>query len=327
MTMSESTVESGPLADDTAAPDDLECARRALRDRLIEAALLIPMGRDGLYGRSGEFESIIEGIDHSVRRASAAAHGDHPRVVRFPPVLSLENFEKTDYIASFPNLSGAVSTFEGDDKAHRALLADREAGRPWDGHLAPAGTMLASAACQPLYATLAGTLGPDGALVDVYSYCFRHEPSIDPARMQAFRMHEIVYVGEASKAEQHRDSWLPRGLELLADLGLEATPMPANDPFFGRAGRILTANQLAENLKTELVVRLYGDLGDGTAVASGNCHRQHYGASFGITTADGEVAHSACAAFGMERIALALLSTHGTNVAGWPASVRAALAM
>jgi hypothetical protein len=85
---------------------------------------------------------------------------------------------------------------------------------------------------------------------------------------------------------------------------------------------MLAANQLQESLKTELVVRLYGDLDDGTAVVSCNCHREHFGHSFGIETADGLTAHSACVGFGMERIALAMLRTHGLDVATWPTDLR-----
>ncbi len=328
MTGNDTTSPDVPLAPPSAGRDDaLARARQDFRDQLIAAGLLIPTGIDGLYGRSGEFEAVIDGIDHAVRRAGRAAHGDRPRVVRFPPVFPRENFEKTDYIASFPNLTGAISTFDGDDRAHRALLADRAAGLPWDGHLTSAGTMLVSAACHPTYASLAGTLGPDDVMLDVYGYCFRHEPSIDPARMQAFRMHEYVYVGDPAAAERHRDGWVPRGLQVLSDLGLDAEAVPANDPFFGRVGRILASNQLDENLKTELVVRLYGDLSDGTAVVSANYHRDHFGENFGIHTADGAVAHSACVGFGMERIALALLTTHGLGTAGWPAPVREAMAL
>jgi hypothetical protein len=45
----------------------------------------------------------------------------------------------------------------------------------------------------------------------------------------------------------------------------------ANDPFFGRADAMLATNQLEENLKLKLNVRLYGELDDGTAVVSSNC--------------------------------------------------------
>lgn len=303
----------------------LEAERLQFRDDLVAAGLLIPMGIDGLYGRSGVFEEVIDGIDRVVRAKGRAVHGDRPAVRRFPPLYPREAFEKTDYIASFPNLTGAVSTFTGDNREHRALLADREAGRPWDGHLHPAGTMLVSAACHPSYATLPEVIGADGVLLDVYGYCFRHEPAVDPARMQAFRMHEYVAVGSPEQAGQHRDSWVGHGLDVLASLGLDAVPVAANDPFFGRAGKMLAANQRDDELKTELTVRLYGDLDDGTALVSANCHREHFGETFGLRTADGAVAHSACVGFGMERIALALIRTHGFEPDSWSAELLSTL--
>jgi len=305
--------------------DSLELARRRFRDELVEAQFLVPMGIDGLYGRGGVFEQIVEGIDRVVCRKGQAVYGSRPTCLRFPPLLTREAFEKTDYIASFPNLTGAISTFIGDNKDHSALLADRDAGRSWDGHLSPAGTMLVSSACHPCYATLPSVLPASGALLDIYGYCFRHEPAVDPARMQAFRMHEYVMVGTPEQAQSHRDSWVRYGLEVLRELGLEATDTPANDPFFGRLGKLLATNQLDENLKTELTVRLYDELDDGTAVVSSNCHRDHFGSTFGLSTATGEVAHSACVGFGMERIALALIRTHGFDPRSWPAHVRASM--
>jgi seryl-tRNA synthetase len=310
---------------DEARTRSLAAAREAFRAELIGAELLIPMGIDGLYGRSGAFEDIIEGIDGAVRRKGREVHGDRPKVRRFPPVYPREAFDRTDYIASFPNLTGAISTFEGGDKQHRALLADRDAGLPWDGHLTSAGTMLVSAACHPSYATLRPDVAESGELLDIYGYCFRHEPAVDPARMQAFRMHEYVVVGRPAQAQDHRDDWVQHGLAVLEELGLSAAAVPANDPFFGRVGKMLAVNQRDEDLKTELVVRLYGDLDDGTAVVSANCHRDHFGVTFGLRTPDGAVAHSACVGFGVERIALALLRTYGLQSASWPAGVQTAL--
>jgi seryl-tRNA synthetase len=301
---------------------ELDSARSEFRQELVDAGLLIPSSVLGLYGRSGEFEDIIESIDRRVVAASASEHGTTVPRFRFPPVFPREAFEKTDYIASFPNLTGAINTFDGDNKAHAALLADRSEGKDWDHHLESAGTMLVSAACHPSYSMLPSVLPSGGTTYDIYGYCFRHEPAVDPARMQAFRMHEIVRVGTPDDAVAHRERWVQRGLEVLADLGLEAEAVIANDPFFGRAGRMLAANQRNENLKTELVVRLYGDLDDGTAVVSCNCHRDHFGHTFDISTADGEPAHSACVGFGMERIALALLRTHGIDSDKWPRSLR-----
>lgn len=303
----------------------LDSARQQFRDELIDAGLLVPMGMDGLYGRGAVFEDIVDGIDRVVRRKGHEVNGDRATRLSFPPVYSREAFERTAYIASFPNLTGAISTFTGDSKGHRALLADRDAGLPWDGHLSPAGTMLVSSACHPSYATLPRTAPAEGHLLDIYGYCFRHEPAIDPARMQSFRMHEYVVVGDAKQAQDYRDSWIEHGTAVLAELGLDAHATPANDPFFGRAGAILSANQRDEELKIELVVRLYGDLDDGTAVFSANCHRDHFGQTFGLLAADGDVAHSACVGFGMERIALAMVRTHGIDPRGWSPDLRGRL--
>ena len=303
----------------TGTTSELDRARADFRQQLLDADLLVETGVPGLYGRSGTFEDIVEGVDRVV---VAAGPGSAATKLRFPPVFPRTSFERTDYIASFPHLTGAVNTFAGSNAEHAELLAARSRGEAWDPWLEPADTVLVSAACHPAYSRYAGALREGGELLDVYGYCFRHEPAVDPARMQAFRMHEFVRIGTEADAAQHRDSWVERGLEVLGSLGLDATAVPANDPFFGRAGRMLAVNQRTENLKTELTVRLYGDLDEGTAVVSCNCHREHFGETFGITTVDGQVAHSACVGFGMERIALALLRTHGLDVDLWPGQVR-----
>jgi seryl-tRNA synthetase len=296
-------------------------SREAFRAELIEAGLLVLTGIDGLYGRSGVFEDIVDGIDRVVVAAGA---GDAAIRLRFPPIMPREVFERTDYLASFPNLVGSVHTFRGGDAEHAALLALHERGEDWTGSLDPADIMLQPSACHPLYPLNTGRLPDGGRLYDIYGYCFRHEPAIDPARMQAFRMHEHVYLGTPDTATAHRDTWVNRGMEVLDVLGLKAESVVANDPFFGRAGRMLAVNQRDDALKIELVVRLYDD-GAVTAVVSSNCHRDHFGVNFAIETADGEVAHSACVGFGMERIALAMLRTHGFDPTGWPAPLRGRL--
>ena len=48
-------------------------------------------------------------------------------------------------------------------------------------------------------------------------------------------------------------------------------------------------------------------------------------AARGIRTADGEPAHTACVAFGIDRLAVALFAQHGVEIGGWPEAVRARL--
>jgi seryl-tRNA synthetase len=78
---------------------------------------------------------------------------------------------------------------------------------------APADIVLTPAACYQVYPIVAqrGTLNPGGHLVDVQSYCFRHEPSLEPTRMQLFRMREYVRIGTEEEVLAFRADWIERG--------------------------------------------------------------------------------------------------------------------
>jgi seryl-tRNA synthetase len=287
----------------------------------LAAGLLIDTGVDGLYGRSRDFESIVAALESLVAGVGADLA---PIVVRFPPIMPRRVIELSDYLRSFPNLVGAVHTFDGNDPHHADLLALLESDNEWSVGFVPSGLALCSAACLPLYPTLTGSVPAGGQHFDVFGWVFRHEPSLDPGRMQMFRQYEFVFVGEPDAAVDHRDLWVTRGLEQLTLLGLDAHAEVATDPFFGRAGRLLTATQRADRLKYELVCAIGPGEGS-TALVSCNYHMVHFGEAFSITTVDGSLAHSSCVGFGMERIAMALLHAHGLDSGRWPAKVRGAL--
>lgn len=300
------------------------------RGRLVDAGLLIPTGIPGLYARGAGFERILDAVDDRVTREGADAgeltpDGRGYQLYKFPPVFPRDLYEKTDYIESFPDLTGVVNTFTGTSADHRALLADRAAERPWDHHLSPGDTVMVSSACHPLYGTLPNPLPGGGIAAEVNGYCFRHEPSPDPMRMQSFRMHEYVRIGTPVEAAEFRTAWVDRAVRLLAGLGLEVEAVAANDPFFGRAGKLLANEQLTNELKTEIVVHVYGSDHPADAIASCNLAEDHFGRNFGLTLADGSIAHSSCVGFGLERITLALLGVHGFDPQQWPAEVRESL--
>lgn len=293
------------------------------RDQLIDAGLLLSTGVDGVYGRSDTFERVASGIERVV---AATGSDESPRVVRFPPVVPRQLLERTDYLRSFPTLAGSISSFDGDEAAYARMIDEIDAGRDWGSALSVTELALCPAACHPLYAALVGPLPPGGSRFDVYGYVFRREPSADPARLQAFRQYEFVYVGEPEGAAAHRDRWLQRAAQLLERLGLEFRSEPANDPFFGRAGRLLADGQREAGLKTELLVET-GPKGVHTAVSSVNGHGDHFGRAFDLRCSDGSIAHSACVGFGVERIALALLCRFGPHPALWHHELRALLGL
>lgn len=304
-----------------AAPIVLSDAYDAYRTELVDAGLLIPSGTAGVYGRSGLFESVLLAFDRYVTRIGG---GDGADVMRFPPVLPRDHFERSGYLDSFPHLVGTVRSFEGNEHDHHGLLRTLQGGGDWSSGFASAGLVLTPAACYPVYPTLTGMLPPEGRLIDVLTQCFRHEPSADPARMQSFRQREYVRVGSPEMVRAHRDLWLDRAQEMMRAVQLPAGAEIANDPFFGRTGRMLAASQRDQALKFEIVVPICSTEKP-TACVSCNYHQDHFGLAFDIRTADGAPAHTACVGFGLERITLALFRHHGFDPRSWPDGVRATL--
>lgn len=293
-------------------------AYQSYQGELIAAGLLIPMGVRGMYGRGATFEHVVTRFDDLVSRRGAPLA---PEVMRFPPIFSRRNYEKIDHINNFPDLMGSLHTFTGDEKEHRDMLGRFERNEDWSRELSASQAMMTPAICYPLYPTATGTLPPGGRRVDLQGFAFRHEPSDDPARMQIFRMHELVRLGTPDEALAHRDDWLDQGREIFASIGLNVTPVIANDPFFGRGGKVQKALQREQNLKYEFVIPICSAVKP-TAIGSCNYHLDHFGVAFDIRTHDGEIAHSACVGFGLERVALALFKTHGFKLEGWPREVR-----
>jgi seryl-tRNA synthetase len=291
------------------------------RSNLLSAGLLVETEVEGIYLRSGVFEDMVAALERLVSEAGA---DERAQVLHLPAVMGRSVLERSEYVRAFPDLVGSISSFEGGDAMHAELLRRLEHGDDWAGLLERSEVVLCPAACHQLYPICRGRLPPGGRRFEVFGQCFRHEPSHDPTRMQAFRMHEFVYVGDADGAAAHRDAWLERAAHLLAGLGLSVTARIASDSFFGRFGKLLSAYQRSQALKHEISTSL-GAHGGTVALASSNYHLDHFGRGFGIETADGAVAHSACVGFGAERIALALLASHGLDASAWPPALRSRL--
>jgi seryl-tRNA synthetase len=302
------------------SPDQTE-----LLDALVAAGHLIPSGVPGVYGRGSDYEDVRQRFDAYVTRVAAAA-GEAPEVMRFPPVLPRRQIEDLGYLESFPHLAGSVFAFEGTEAQARAMAEVAGRHEDWSAHQHASELCLTPAVCYPVYPAVGrrGPLPAGGVTIDPgASYAFRHEPSGDPARLQMFHMRELVRIAEPEVVQTWRDGWRDRALGLLRALGLQADFDVANDPFFGRSGRMMAASQREQALKFEILVPIAGP--EPTAIASFNYHQDHFSALYGITTADGGEAHTACLGFGHERIVLALMSTHGLDVGAWPAEVRAEL--
>ncbi|KWC79827.1 hypothetical protein WL57_27505 [Burkholderia cepacia] len=291
-----------------------------LRDELIDAGLLVSTGIQGLFGRSERFERVVEALDAFVTRIGADQQAE---VLRFPPAMSRIEFERSEYMKSFPQLAGSVHAFCGDEHQHQRLLQCLDRGDDWTENQKPTYVVMTPAACYPVYPVVAraGALPADGRIVDVFSYCFRHEPSLDPTRMQLFRMREYVRIGTPEQIVSFRETWIERGTRMIEALRLPNVIDLANDPFFGRGGKIVANSQREQNLKFELLIPIEHDDRQ-TACLSFNYHMDHFGLLWNIRTATDEVAHTGCVGFGLERLTLALFRHHGFDIDAWPHEVR-----
>ncbi len=302
---------------------EIDNARREYLNELLAHGIITNTGVAGVYGKSGVFDRVLAGFDRYITESGLDQGAE---VFRFPPVLSRADFERSNYLKSFPHLIGTVHGFRGTERDHGDMLQQVEIGADWTAHFHHTDLVLTPAACYPLYPMVTGTLPRNGRLFDVQSYCYRYEPSDDPARMQMFRQHEYVRIGSPDNVRQFRDLWLERGQRMLEAVRLDVQAVVANDPFFGRGGAMLAASQMEQALKFELVVPVATP--DAlTAAVSCNYHQDHFGSAFDIATPDGKTAHTACVGFGLERITLALFKAHGLDITRWPAAVRTTLGL
>lgn len=292
-----------------------------LTDDLVAAGHIIPVGVQGIFGRGPVFEDVLRRFDDYVTRVAA---DDKAVKMSFPPCLDRQVLEQSEFLDSFPQLAGTIFSFTGNEAQHKELSEAVHEGRPWTHLQTMTAVCLTPAACYPVYPSFSGTLAAEGRLVDMQNWVFRNEPSPEPTRMQSFRVREFVRAGSPEMVIAWRNVWLQRGLDILLSLGLPARSEVASDPFFGRGGRMLAANQREQQLKFEVVVPVISQEKP-TAVCSFNYHQDHFGKLFGIHTAGGDVAHTACLGFGLERIVMALFKTHGMDTADWPHAVRALL--
>jgi seryl-tRNA synthetase len=282
--------------------------------------LLVPAGAPGIYARTETFERVIEGLNRMI----SGLREPGAEVFAFPPVMSRGMLETSGYLKSFPHLLGCVCSMRGDEIAIRGMVERNT----WVEGLAATDLVLTPAACYPIYPMVAarGAVSGDGATFDVSSYCFRRETTHEAGRLQSFRMRENVCIGAPQAAAAFRDRWIARAEGAAERLGLRFSIAPASDPFFGRVGKMMALSQVEQALKFEMLIPIRSDAAP-TACMSFNCHLEHFSEIWNLRTLDGKPAHTACVAFGLERLALALFATHGAEPGAWPNDARQTLGL
>jgi seryl-tRNA synthetase len=288
----------------------------------LAATLFRPMGVDGVYARTAAYETVIENLAALISRHREPG----TEILRFPPVMSRQQLEKSGYLKSFPNLLGCVCALHGSEADINRAVGTFEKGGDWTAALTSADLVLSPAACYPVYpiAAARGPVPESGYVFDISADVFRHEPSRDIDRFQSFRMREYVCIGTGAHVAAFRERWMERAKAIAEQLHLPGRLEQASDPFFGRVGQMMAVAQIQASLKFEFLIPVRS-AEQPTACMSFNYHRDHFGVVWDMKMANGELAHSGCVAFGMDRLAVALFAIHGLDTDTWPAGVRKAL--
>lgn len=211
-----------------------------------------------------------------------------------PPVIARSTVERAGYADSFPHLLGTV---------HAA---------PGGSAQAPTDLVLPASGCHHIYPLVADRTLTEPLTLSLEARCFRAETTDEPGRLRSFRMYEVVYLGPEAEVEAWREDMLRSAAAWLGELGLSVETIPANDPFFGRTGRLMASVQRTQHLKWEITAEVAQDTVQ--AVASANFHKDQFGEAFEVTGPQGAPLHSACLGFGMDRLLLALRHLHGPEV-------------
>jgi hypothetical protein len=244
------------------------------------------ISNDGLLSLSAAGTRLIHALDSKVRSMALAARAEE---WRFPTVITAEVLDRSEYFQSFPEYA---STVNGPKRKGRYFLSP--------------------AVCYHCYDLLMNSALVGNTLITCCGRCFRAD-SADDSHFWEFTMREIVFLGDDGFVRAQCDAWKQRIARWAAQLGLNASLVPAKDPFFGAETRGKELLQQIKELKYEL--RASGLSGTTVPVASFNLHERFFTSRFDIALTKGEPAYSGCAAFGIERWCMALIAQHGVNEA------------
>jgi hypothetical protein len=266
-------------------------------------------GLTGLRGRSLDVLRRIEG------RIASLCAGETDDEWMVPSALPLATLERAGYFASFPQWLTIASHLSGDASVLERVASSPHPAREAAAAALPATVALPPAVCYHVYAGLAGSTIRTRRIVTAQGCCWRHEGDrfAPLERGWSFTMREIVCIGSEAECVAFCERGTRITRWLATGLGLDSSIEPAEDPFFAPTARGRALLQRVKGLKHELRLPI-GD-GETTAAASFNLHEQFFGDAFTIRLVNGEPAHTACVAFGLERWLLATLLREETGVA------------
>lgn len=273
----------------------------------------------GAYAYSGIFLKVYQYFIKKIDSFGFETFEDI-REFEFPALYPIRDYEKGKYFETFPHYIMFQTEMKNDlevlDRFARKGTSDpaifQEMKTPVN--------VLRHAACAPIYGMLSGQrILPDRPLTFLVSgKCYRNEAQnvFELARLMEFLMKEYVFVGTSeqclNQVERAKGLWR----FWIDTFGLNCKVDSANDSFFASNYKKLKLFQLMGNSKQEFKWYIPGTESF-VACSSANFHRTHFSKPYRIKNDAGTFCHTACFAFGVERLAYSLLNQKGDEPSGW----------
>jgi len=250
--------------------------------------------------RSGTFEKVVRGVD-DLRHLGPEQ--DQRASFSTSQLSSRDMSSSAALPALVSDLFGLGQRLEGRRRpACRAPERARTRRPIGSGCSTPSDVGLCSAACPPPLSPLLlrDAFRRWSAASRVFGHCFRHEPSLDPARMQGVSAcTNRLYLGDPDGAVAHRDLWLER-FPLICCRGWvsPSTRSSRTTPSSGELDRCSLRANAPTTSSTRSSAQLTLDSQPRRQSPRPTINLDHFGIGFKIESANGDVAHTACVGFG-----------------------------
>ncbi len=271
---------------------------------------------------SGLFLKLMNGLDRAFLAYAGSLCSEE---LAFPGMLSLDSAMRCHYLENYPQNVNLVSHVHEDLSSLRAFRqVVQEGSGAASEQLDSPDLVLSPNICYHFWQSLADREhGFDGLKTGTaVGSCHRYESRATTGleRLREFRMREIFAIGEKSNVLDFRDMLLAGQKDFLQKFELAGCIETASDPFFVDTSQ-KRIYQLSLNLKHEIKALLpYKN--ELLAISSVNYHENFFSKAFNIRSRDGEVLHSCCLGFGLDRWCLAVFAQFGLDTRKWPRPVR-----
>jgi hypothetical protein len=301
--------------------DEVPVNKENIYEKLCEDGDVVEVS-PGVYSYSNLFLKVFQYFNNKIE-AYGKETFDGIREYKFPVLHPIKRYEKGGYFENFPHYIMFGTSMKNDLEILERFSKNGLNDESILEEMKAPSLVLRHAACVPVYEMLEGkTISKDNPEKFLVSgTCFRNEGknTFELSRLNEFFMKEYVFVGTPDQCkeliEKAKELWSYWQKVFKVNTKLDT----ANDSFFASNYKKLQFFQVIGDSKREFKWNIPGH---DTYISCGsiNFHRTHFSKPYAIKNENDELCYTACFAFGIERLAYALLSQKGLDISKWDAS-------